>query len=285
MRLDLVGICAIAMVVVGCKSRPTCPAGDLECLANAFSINDFSTFDDPDKRDSLTTLTTDLPQAVSARLALSVDGDLNFDSADDGQLLFFSWEDANGCRPSFCMSHCPRGVRCVGGARCSPSRQDGFTSSTTPHWGEYAADPKADEDFDLVITPASAVDCPTDIASLLNALDPVVALGEPVVVAVHLPAPGGDGGGDDSVCGSGLHCSTLSCTPLGSGGSADTCVSDAEYQSVFGTDAPETCAPSGATGCMDTQKGALVKPCCPGLTCKVGSACGGGSALGGQCLQ
>ena len=71
-----------------------------------------------------------------------------------------------------------------------------------------------------------------------------------------------------------------SCT----GGVPDTCVTDAEYRSIFGTDLPATCAPQGTTGCMDTQKGALVKPCCPGLTCKVGTACGGTAVLGGTCL-
>jgi hypothetical protein len=275
------------LLLVGCgKNRPTCPEGELDCLANASSINDFDTFDDSSKRDPLTTLTVDLPQTVSADLSLEVIGDLNFDRASDGQLLFFNWEDANGCRPSFCMSHCPRGVRCVGGARCSPSRQDGLTSSITQHWVEYAADPKTDENFDLVVTPASADGCPTDVAALLEAADSTVELGPPVVIPVHLPAQGGggDGDGNDPICGSGLHCSTLSCTPLGSGGSPDTCVSEEEYRAVFGTDLPDSCAPSGATGCMDTMKGALVKPCCPGLTCKVGSACGGGTAVGGACL-
>ncbi len=114
--------------------------------------------------------------------------------------------------------------------------------------------------------------------------DVSVDFGPPFVIPANLPGPGGGGGSNDPVCGSGLHASTLACTPLGTGGVPDTCVTDAEYRSIFGTDLPATCAPQGTTGCMDTQKGALVKPCCPGLTCKVGTACGGTAVLGGTCL-
>lgn len=267
--------------VVGCESRSTCPADDLVCIAHSFSINDFQTYDDTSKRDKLTDLTIALPTVTSTKLSLSEQGALTFASASDGALLLFTWHDANGCRPSFCMSHCPRGVRCTGGARCTPSRQDGMTSATTTHWVEYGADPAADADFDLDITPVSATGCPVDVAALIDAGDASVAFGPAIVIPVHLPAPGGGGGGGSC---DGLEASTLNCTPLGSGGVADTCVTDAEYESIFGTPAPASCGAQGTQGCMDTQKGALVKPCCPGLTCRVGSVCGGGSTVGGVCL-
>src|SRR5688572_21419977 len=119
---------AAAWLIPACSSRPKCDAGDLDCIALSFSINDFSTFDEPDKRDPLTTLATALPAiGSSAKLSLSEQGNLDFADADDGALILLSWTDANGCRPSFCMSHCPRGVRCVSGARCTPSRRDGLT--------------------------------------------------------------------------------------------------------------------------------------------------------------
>jgi hypothetical protein len=277
--------CAVVVSIFlgACSSRPTCSSGDLECLAASFSINDFSTYDDTSKRDKLTTLTVPLPTTTSPKLGLVIDGALNFASASDGALLLFSWRDTNGCRPSMCMSHCPRGVRCVTGARCTPSRRDGLTQSTTTHWVEYGSDPAVDTDFDLSITPASATGCPTDVAALIEAGDASVSFGPAFIIPVHLPAPGGGGGGGDPVCGDDLRASTLNCTPIGSGGVADTCISDAEYRGIFGVGRPASCAPAGTQGCMDTQKGALVKPCCPGLSCNVGSACGGGSVLGGVC--
>jgi len=271
-------------VLLACSSRPTCPARDLGCIAKAFAITDFDHFDDPDAREQLTELTGDLPSGASAAVHMTETGNLTPAAAGDGSLVLFSWTDANGCRPGFCMSHCPRGVRCVGGGRCTPARRDGLSQATTTHWIEYTSDPDATADFDLVITPASAPGCPTDIARLLNEGNPMVALGPPVVVPVRLPGPDSGGGGGDSTCGSGLHASTLACTPLGSSGVPDTCVTDAEYRSIFGTSLPSSCAASGTTACMDTQKGALVRPCCPGLTCKVGSACGGTSVIGGTCL-
>ncbi|MEO8846549.1 MAG: hypothetical protein ABI591_10725 [Kofleriaceae bacterium] len=271
-----------SVLATACNSRPTCPAGDLDCLARAFSINDFATFDDDTKRDPLTAIANALPVGTSPQLTLSEVGALNFASVSDGALILLTWTDANGCRPGLCVSHCPRGVQCGSGARCTPSRQDGLTRATTQHWIQYGADPEVTTDVDVVITPVSATGCPTDVATLINAADPSVAIGPAVVIPLHLPAPGGGGGGD-TTCPDGLHASTLSCTPLGAGGVGDTCVTNAEYQSIFGTNAPTSCAPVGTQHCLDTQKGALVAPCCPGLSCNVGSACGGGSVVGGVC--
>ncbi len=269
----------------GCGSRPVCPAGDLECLAASFSINDFQTYDDTSKRDKLTLLTVGLPTTTSTKLSLDILGGLNFESASDGMLLLFSWTDLNGCRPSMCMSHCPRGVRCVTGARCTPSRRDGLTRSTTQHWVEYGSDPAVDSGHDVVVTPVSAPGCPEDVAGLIELGDASVDFGPGFVIPVNLPAPGGGGGGTDPVCGDDLHASTLACTQLGSSGVRDTCISDAEYRSIFGTGLPATCAPEDTTGCMDGAKGALVKPCCPGYICNVGSVCNAGPVLGGKCMR
>ena len=283
MKVALVVSCGAALA---CSGRPSCPASDLDCIAKSFAITDFSHFDDPDAREKLTALTAPLPDRTSTAVHMTETGNVAPSASGDGSLVLFSWTDTNGCRPGFCMSHCPRGVRCFGGGRCTPARRDGLTQATTTHWIQYTSDPDADATFDLVITPVSAPGCPTDVAERLNAGDTTVALGPPIVVPVHLPGPdgGSGGGGGDPVCGTGLHASTLACTPLGSSGVPDTCVTDAEYRSIFGTALPSSCAPSGTTGCLDTQKGALVKPCCPGLTCKVGTACGGTSVVGGTCL-
>ena len=272
----------VSLWLGACGSRPTCPAGDLECLAASFSINDFATYDDASKRDHLTTLGVALPTTTSTKLSLTIQGTLG---AADGALFLFTWRDMNGCSPSMCMTHCPRGVRCVTGARCTPSRRDGLTQSTTQHWVEYGSDPAVETDFDLVVTPVSATGCPTDVAAMIEIGDASVAFGPPFVIPASLPASGGGGSGsNDPVCGSDLHASTLACTQLGTSGVPDTCITDAEYRSIFGTGLPAMCAPQGTTGCMDGQKGALVKPCCPGLSCKVGSVCGGTAVLGGTCL-
>lgn len=285
MRFSLALVTALAaltaLAATACSPRPIC--ADLACIAASFSIVDFAQSDDPSARDHLTALANPLAAGASTKLTLSEQGALDFASASDGALILLTWTDANGCRPGLCMSHCPRGVRCATGARCSPARQDGLVRSTSQHWIEYGSDPVITLDFDLLVTPVSAPGCPLDVAALLDAGDPSVAIGAPIVLPVHLPAPDGGGGGDDPICGTGLHASTLTCTPIGSGGAGDTCVTDDEYRSIFGTDAPTTCAPAGTQGCLDPQKGALVNPCCPGLTCNLGSACGGGSVFGGVC--
>lgn len=48
----------VSISLGACGSRPTCPAGDLECLAASFSINDFETYDDTSKCDKLTMLSS-----------------------------------------------------------------------------------------------------------------------------------------------------------------------------------------------------------------------------------
>ena len=278
MRALLLVVCLLA---TACSTRPTCAAGDLTCLGASFTITDFATFDDESTRDHLTLLANPIPAGTSTVLTLSEQGALDFATSSDGQLILLTWTDGNGCRPSLCMNHCPRGVRCATGGRCTPARQDGLRSATTTHWITYTSDPAADTDLDLVVTPVSARGCPIDVAALLDAGDPSVAIGPAIVIPVHITAPGGGGG--DTTCPDGLHASTLSCTPLGSGGVGDTCVTNAEYQAIFGTNAPASCAPAGTQHCLDTQKGALVAPCCPGLSCNVGTACGGGSTVGGVC--
>jgi hypothetical protein len=91
---------------------------------------------------------------------------------------------------------------------------------------------------------------------------------------------------DGGTCsGGGLLVSTLSCTPLGSAGTASYCLSASEYQAATGNPLPSACASQNATGCLDGMTGTLVKPCCPGLTCRVGSMCGDSTAaVGGTCL-
>jgi hypothetical protein len=274
----------LLLVGLGGCARPTCPADDLECLADAFSVVDFEHFDDPSQREVLTVIQPDVlaavPLAASAGLELEmVIGSLDFGQPDEGALIQLVWHDLLGCRPGFCFSHCPRGVRCFAPARCSPARNDGVTRAGTLHWVEYASTPARTTDMELSVTPVSAPGCPADVGALLRDGQ----AGPPVVLQVHLPG-NDDPSPPDGPCGDGLQISTLNCTPIGSGGVADRCVSREEFESTTGLPLPAQCAPQGTSGCLDTQRGVLVQPCCPGLTCAVGSACGGGSTVGGVCL-
>ena len=88
-------------------------------------------------------------------------------------------------------------------------------------------------------------------------------------------------------CPGGLLISTLHCTPIGSGGASSYCLTSAEYTRVTGEPLPSACYPQGTTGCMgSSRQGSMtfVKPCCPGLTCRVSSKCGVPDVAGGACM-
>jgi hypothetical protein len=56
--------------------------------------------------------------------------------------------------------------------------------------------------------------------------------------------------------------------------STNMCVTASQFQEA-GLTLPDQCTPEGAsTNCYDSVSGKLVAPCCPGLTCKLGSSCG-----------
>ncbi len=132
--------------------------------------------------------------------------------------------------------------------------------------------------MDVTVVPVSAPDCPADIDTLLA----TGVAGPPYILQVHVPADGDSGNGGP--CGDGIQASTLNCTPIGSGGVNDTCISREEYESTTGLPLPASCYPEGTEGCFEPQQGYLVRPCCPGYTCALGSMCGGGSVLGGVCI-
>jgi hypothetical protein len=210
---------------------------------------------------------------------------------DDGALLLLTWSDPLGCRPSFCMSACPKGVRCVGGARCSPTIRDGLRGGTTFHWVTYDKAPETTSTFDMQIVAVSAPGCPENVAPLIEADDPGVLYSEVVTLAARVAGKNDkpDDGGGGGTCAGGWVGSTVACVPLGAGGScechgaASTCITRTEYESVTGRAFPAACFPRGTTGCLDTAQGTLVKPCCENLRCVVTSTCGGGSTQGGVC--
>ncbi len=99
------------------------------------------------------------------------------------------------------------------------------------------------------------------------------------------PTSGGGGGGQ--TCPGGWMGSTRACVPLGAGGSCacsgttQVCITQSDYAGT-GYSLPASCAPEGFGGCL-SNSGTLVNPCCPGLTCKASSKCGGRD-VGGTCL-
>jgi hypothetical protein len=62
----------------------------------------------------------------------------------------------------------------------------------------------------------------------------------------------------------------------------DTCITGAEFTAATGLPLPSTCNSDPNVPCADTA-GRLARPCCPGLSCVIGRACGADRVLtGGQ---
>lgn len=280
--------------------QPTCPPEDLECLFNSMTWSDMADSSSSNLSDPPQTLFPLRLEAFERHLSTtppagglqlqSGAGSFELEEPDDSALVLLDWADPNGCRPSFCMSACPKGVRCVG-ARCSPTIRDGLRSGRTLHWVKYEKAPEATTEFDMPIVAASAPGCPQNVAPLIEEDNPGVLYSQVVKLAVRVAgkndSPPDDSGG--GVCPGGWIGSTRACTPLGAGGSctcggaASTCITRTEYESATGRPFPAACFPKGTTGCLDTAQGTLVKPCCAGLTCVVSSTCGGTGAVGGVC--
>lgn len=296
MRTSAPWACVLGSVLLACSSKPTCPAGDLECLTDSLVVSDVDSSDDNAKRQQLKVVNTEAFFAARDRqladgganqfkvLKLEANGSLTFESGEDHGVLLAVWSDPMGCRPALCFTPCPKNARCLGSTRCGPMLADGLTSGSTFHRIEYAKAPAAAAGFDLGVTPVSAQGCPGDVTTLIESDAAALRVGETWKVSVTIPGTGGAGGGSGGGSGGGcLQASTRVCTPLGTDGVTSTCIDPAQYAKATGKTLPAACAPEGTTGCQDSA-GSLVKPCCEGLTCRVSSQCGGGSTLGGVCL-
>lgn len=201
-------------------SKETCPDGDLACLTASVQWADFTTGagDIYGTPEALATVDVSklLALATEGGVHLSGDASLAYTQADDHGLVNLAWTDPLGCRPSFCLSHCPRGVRCSGQARCSPLRHDGTTSATTLHWVSYAKAPAADTAHDLQIIAVSAPGCPADVTALIAAGSTTLKVSPPL----RLPVTWTLGGSGGSVCaywscGSSSQCAAVMGAPSG----------------------------------------------------------------------
>jgi hypothetical protein len=54
--------------------------------------------------------------------------ELTFTAEQREQEIRFAFDDPNGFTPAYCLTVCPKGVRCVGVRRCTPAIRDGRTS-------------------------------------------------------------------------------------------------------------------------------------------------------------
>ena len=307
--------CLLSLTTCGPK---TCPSGDLDCLFRDLHAQEIDpvTFEDKRAEEALTPVSATRMGALSAAAATpgsvkspsisKAPGILVFKGTGDlsGDLLDLEWSDGNGCRPAFCMSPCPRGVMCSGAGRCSPVLRDGLSSGRTLFSAWFTAQaPEDPKEFDLHVIPVSSPGCSTSVLDALAGTGSIAADGgtgdilpgpEVVIPMILRHAGGGAGGGSgggagggSGSCANGWMGSLRACTPLGGGGTCqcntqptNTCVDRTAFQSGTGLTLPASC--NSGSGCASTS-GTLVHPCCPGLTCQVGSACGGSSSGTGNC--
>jgi hypothetical protein len=237
------------------------------------------------------------------------------------QPLDIAFTDPTASRPAFLVSLRPRNTHvqcatgCCWGCRITRRRLDRLTSGTVQYQAAAAAKQSVESPVDSIISPLSCAEPGVDpVDNILNAggapCTLVAGAGKPAGVtfgSLTSPNASSSGGSGSSGSGSGgsgaggnggssgacvgtcpmgdIVVSTLSCTPLGTAGASNYCLSPSEYSAATGKALPACCAPRSTTGCLDTVAGTLVKPCCSGLTCRVSSMCGDPSAaLGGTCL-
>jgi hypothetical protein len=197
------------------------------------------------------------------------------------------FDDPNNCRPVLAFTLAKGGVHSKH-TGCFPGIHDNLRVGDIMTAVGFTADAPDGATFDLQLAVLSSPDC-TDIdqpTKLVTAAG--VEAGNPVSVPVTIVPPSTGSGSGSGICPAGdLQVSTLECDPIGSGGTSSYCLSAAEYTGATGMPLPSACYGPGTTGCESesgSTAGVLVKPCCPGYTCRVGSACGDPTgAVGGSC--
>jgi hypothetical protein len=191
-----------------------------------------------------------------------------------------AFSDPNGCSPVLGFRLSTRAGVHAKNTGCFPGVHDMKRSGAIMASFGFSATATAPAGLSVDLVPISSTDCTSidDPTALIKLSTAVAGVFAPVALTIAPPPSSGSGGTCD-----GLLASTLECDPLGRGGVASTCITSAEYMQATGMPLPAACTASGGTGC-ENSSGTLVKPCCPGLTCEVGAACGdAGNATGGTC--
>lgn len=284
----------VVAAVGGCSTTPaSCGADDLDCFMDHLGFQDFNGADLPvyfvDATAVATISTTTsssptVPVITSEPVSLTyMFGTIIAGDAFSADRIDVGFDDPNNCQPMLAFTLAKNGVHSKH-TGCFPGIRDNRRTGDIMTAVGFTAEAPEGATFDLLLNVVSSPDC-TSIdqpAALITATG--VEADNPITVPVTI-APPSTGGGTCS--GGDLLVSTLDCDPLGSGGQSSYCLSAAEYTGATGMPLPAACYPAGTTGCegeSGSTAGTLVKPCCPGLTCKVGSACGDPTgAVGGSC--
>jgi hypothetical protein len=277
---------------------PTCSTSDTACIQAHLSIEDSN-----QNVIALTTIAAGTIQASQIAPGKGVPAvtdyystTLTFEYWQECLLATLTFTDPNGSRIGGCFTVRPQTqVRGSFGTQpmvAMPSAPDGQTTGTFSIWICPGFDPiDGTATFAIDMFPIAPVTPGQEaVSELLSGGQ--VAVGNPLSFEVQESSgTGSSSGGSGSSSGSSSGCaagdllvSTLSCTPIGTDGSSSYCLSEADYMSVTGQPLPAACAPMGTTGCIGSS-GALVAPCCPGLTCRDSASCGDSTnAAGGTCL-
>jgi len=287
----------LALLLAGCFSpaayTDTCAPDDVDCWTTHLVF-----VDDSGNTTNAVIVDEATVEAISTRTGSSAapslfTGSASFDFSNgtvvDGttvvltELLDVAFSDPDGCSPVLGLT-----VSHGAGARskhtgCFPGIHDMKTSGPISAFFSFSASATAPASLSLDVVPVSNVGCASidDPATLVVSATAVAGVFVTMPLAIA-PPPSTSGSGDNT-CPGGLLASTLECDPIGRGGNSSECISAASYMQATGMPLPAECTPAGVSGC-ENSTGTLVHPCCPGLTCEVGAACGDASnATGGTC--
>ena len=289
--------CLLALVFcVGCFSNAgytdTCAPDDVDCWTTHLVF-----VDSGGNTSNAVIVDEATVEAVSARTGSSAapslfTGSASFDFSSGTvvdqttvvltELLDVAFSDPDGCSPVLGLTVAHGATRSTH-TGCFPGIHDMKTSGAISAFFSFSASATAPADLSLDVVPISNVGCASidDPATLVVSATAVA--GVFVTIPMAIAPPPANGGSGDNTCPGGLLASTLECDPLGQGGTASTCISASDYMQATGMPLPAACAPAGTHGC-ENSSGTLVNPCCPGLTCDVGTTCGDTSgAAGGTC--
>jgi hypothetical protein len=296
---DVRHLVVLACGLVACSSTPppTCAVEDLDCFMDQLSFRDAAgatVHIDLVDTDTILALATATSNSPSVPFLTSGPPSLNYPYGtliDGADVIFtdpldLTFTDPNGCQPVVALTLTNHGNRSTH-TGCFPGLHDMKKAGTITSNVGFTATAATETNISVELRPISSTDCtsinaPADLVKTASAVANLQ-----IIIPVNIAPPLPDTGSGSETCPGGLLVSTLDCDPLGSGGEASYCLSATEFMTATGMPLPSACYPAGTTGCegeSGSTAGTLVKPCCPGLTCKVGSACGDPTgAVGGSC--
>ena len=288
------------VVIAGCVPQAitaTCDPDDVDCWISHLIFQDAAGNDTNAvlvDTATVAALSTQTATSTSAPVLVSAPAEYVFSfgpvvSGTDILLtdpIDASFSDPNGCSPvlGFALAT-GAGTRSTH-LGCFPGLHDMKKSGTITSSFGFTASVATPANLTLQIVPISSAGCVSidDPAALVTSATAAANLFVSIPIMIDPPVMSGSGTTGGACPDGELNASTLECDPIGAGGASSTCITAAEYsQATGGLPLPTACAPAGTTGC-ENSTGTLVMPCCPGLTCEVGAACGdANSAPGGTC--